>query len=117
VASDEGTGKRATVSGYRVAGKTGTARKVMPGGYSEDHHTALFAGIAPVSRPRLAIVVVVDDPTSAEYYGGELAAPVFSNIAQGALRILAVPPDNFPRPDRADQRFASQGEGIVENLR
>lgn len=117
VASDEGTGKRAAVSGYRVAGKTGTARKVMPGGYSEEHHTALFAGIAPVSRPRLAIVVVVDDPTSAEYYGGELAAPVFSNIAQGALRILAVPPDNFPRPDRTGRRFASQGEGVVENLR
>jgi len=117
VTSGEGTGKRAAVPGYRVAGKTGTARKVVSGGYSEDHHTALFAGIAPVSRPRLAIVVVVDDPSNGEYYGGELAAPVFSNIAQGALRILAVPPDNFPRPDRVGRRFASQGDGVVENLR
>lgn len=117
VASGEGTGKRAAVPTYRVAGKTGTARKIVPGGYSEDHHTALFAGIAPVSRPRLAIVVVVDDPSNGEYYGGDVAAPVFSNIARGALRILAVPPDNFPRPDRAGPRFAAAAGGSAERLR
>jgi cell division protein FtsI (penicillin-binding protein 3) len=116
VSGDEGTGKRAAVPAYRVAGKTGTARKVVPGGYSEDHHTALFAGIAPVSRPRLAIVVVVDDPRGGEYYGGDVAAPVFSNIARGALRILAVPPDNFPRPERGGPRFAADATG-AESLR
>ncbi len=111
VSSDEGTGKRAAVPGYRVGGKTGTARKIGPQGYSDEHHTALFAGIAPVSEPRLVIVVVVDDPSNGQYYGGEVAAPVFSKVTQGALRILAVPPDNLPRPDRIGPRFASGPAG------
>jgi cell division protein FtsI (penicillin-binding protein 3) len=110
VGSDEGTGKRAAVPGYRVAGKTGTVRKFTPGGYADDRYTALFAGIAPVSKPRIAIVVVVDDPRGGEYYGGHVAAPVFSKIAQGALRILAVPPDNFPRPGSLGTRLAAAGK-------
>ena len=110
VSSDEGTGKRAAVPGYRVAGKTGTVRKFAPGGYADNRYTALFAGIAPVSDPRLAIVVVVDDPRGGEYYGGHVAAPVFSTIAQGALRILAIPPDNFPRPGSLGSRLASAGD-------
>lgn len=107
VVSEAGTGRRAAVAGYRVAGKTGTVKKFVPGGYSEDRYTALFAGIAPVSRPRLAIVVVVDDPQSGAYYGGEIAAPVFSRIAEGSLRILAIPPDNFKRPDRLGTKLAA----------
>ena len=107
VSSEAGTGKRAAVPGYRVAGKTGTARKIGPQGYSDEHHTALFAGVAPVSEPRLVVVVIVDDPSNGQYYGGEVAAPVFSRVTQGALRILAVPPDNLPRPDRIGPRFAS----------
>jgi len=107
VVSESGTGRRAAVAGYRVAGKTGTVKKFVPGGYSEDRHTALFAGIAPVSRPRLAIVVVVDDPQSGAYYGGEIAAPVFSRIAAGSLRILAIPPDNFRRSDRLGTKLAA----------
>ena len=95
VVSPEGTGGQAAVSGYRIAGKTGTARKFAPGGYAEDRYTAVFAGLAPVSRPRLAIVVVVDEPSAGEYYGGTVAAPVFARIADGALRILAIAPDNF----------------------
>jgi cell division protein FtsI (penicillin-binding protein 3) len=110
VSSDEGTGKRAAVPGYRVAGKTGTVRKFTPGGYADDRYTALFAGIAPVSKPRIAIAVVVDDPRGGEYYGGHVAAPVFSTIAQGALRILAVPPDNFPRPGSLGARLAASGK-------
>jgi cell division protein FtsI (penicillin-binding protein 3) len=93
VVSEEGTGLKATVTGYRVAGKTGTARKSGAGGYADDRHTAVFAGIVPVTAPRLVIVVVVDEPQGGVYYGGDVAAPVFSAVAAGALRILAVPPD------------------------
>ncbi len=64
-----GTGTRAKVAGYRVAGKTGTVRKASSGGYTEEHYLSIFAGIAPVSRPRLAMVVVVDRPDDGEYYG------------------------------------------------
>jgi cell division protein FtsI (penicillin-binding protein 3) len=108
VVSKEGTGRRAAVAGYRVAGKTGTVKKFAPGGYSENRYTALFAGIAPASDPRLAIVVMVDDPQSGSYYGGQIAAPVFSSIAEGSLRILAIPPDNFERPDRLSSAFATR---------
>jgi cell division protein FtsI (penicillin-binding protein 3) len=108
VVSPDGTGQRASVAGYRIAGKTGTARKVAPGGYAEDRYTAVFAGLAPASRPRLSIVVVVDDPRAGEYYGGTVSAPVFANVAQGALRILAVPPDNFVAPpERAGTTVAA----------
>lgn len=98
VAGPGGTGRRAAVPGYRVAGKTGTAKKYAPGGYSEKRYTALFSGVAPVSDPRLAVVVLIDEPTAGEYYGGEVAAPVFSRIVAGALRILAIAPDNLPFP-------------------
>ncbi len=107
VVSAEGTGLKAAVNGYRVAGKTGTARKVAAGGYADDRHTAVFAGIVPASAPRLAIVVVVDEPQGA-YYGGDVAAPVFSAVAAGTLRILAVPPDAIdPAPDRPTRLAAS----------
>jgi len=96
VVSREGTGLKAAVTGYRVAGKTGTARKLAAGGYAMDRYTAVFAGMAPVEAPRIVVVVVVDDPRGGVYYGGEVAAPVFSAVAAGALRILAVPPDNIP---------------------
>jgi len=108
VVADGGTGRRAVVTGYRVAGKTGTVKKFVPGGYSENHYLALFAGIAPVTRPRLAIVVVIDDPSTGEYYGGEVAAPVFANVVEGALRILAIPPDNFTRPSGKANLVASR---------
>ncbi|MFW5452591.1 peptidoglycan D,D-transpeptidase FtsI family protein [Thioalkalivibrio sulfidiphilus] len=92
----EGTGHRARVEGYRVAGKTGTARKSGAGGYSEERFVAMFAGFAPASHPRLVMVVVIDEPAGEEYYGGQVAAPVFSKIMQGALRLLDVPPDDVP---------------------
>ena len=102
VVSPDGTGQRAAVSGYRVGGKTGTVKKFAPGGYSDNRYTALFAGIAPLSRPRLAVVVIVDEPTGGMYYGGQVAAPVFSTVVAGALRILAIPPDHVPLSDRPD---------------
>jgi len=95
VVSPAGTGKRAAVRNYRVAGKTGTAQKAVVGGHSDERHTAFFAGFAPASHPRLVVVVVIDEPQGA-YYGADVAAPVFSNIVSGALRVLAVPPDALP---------------------
>ena len=96
VVSPRGTGERAAVKNYRIAGKTGTSRKADDGGYDEHRHTAVFAGMAPASHPRLVVVVVIDEPRGDQYYGGDVAAPVFSNIVSGALRVLAVPPDALP---------------------
>jgi cell division protein FtsI (penicillin-binding protein 3) len=81
--------------GYRTAGKSGTARKICNGVYQKDKHVAVFAGVVPASNPQFAIVVVVDDPKAegSVYYGGQVAAPVFSKIAAGALRLFNVPPD------------------------
>jgi cell division protein FtsI (penicillin-binding protein 3) len=93
VVAPEGGGKQAAIPGYTVAGKTGTAWKATAGGYATDRYLAVFGGIAPASAPRLAAVVVIDEPSAGEYYGGKVAAPVFSSIVGGALRLLAVPPD------------------------
>ena len=94
VVSAEGTAPAAAIAGYRVAGKTGTARKSTAGGYSDDRYIAVFAGLAPASDPRLAAVVMVDEPSAGAYYGGAVAAPVFSDVIGGALRILGIPPDD-----------------------
>ena len=98
VVSPMGSGSLASVPGFRVAGKTGTAKKSGIGGYSEDKYIAIFAGIAPVTEPKLVVVVVIDEPRTGVYYGGEVAAPVFANVASGALRLLGVPPDNLQEP-------------------
>jgi cell division protein FtsI (penicillin-binding protein 3) len=91
-----GTGYRASIEGYRVSGKTGTVHKTVAGGYSEDRYLSLFAGMAPASNPRLIAVVIIDEPQGEQYYGGLVAAPVFSNVMAGALRLLDIPPDNLP---------------------
>lgn len=95
VVSKQGTAPRAQVPGYRVAGKTGTVKKAVPGGYAEDRYLSIFAGMAPASDPRLVMVVVIDEPTSGDYYGGLVAGPVFSRVMGGALRMLGVTPDNI----------------------
>jgi len=95
---EEGTGRNGAIPGYAVAGKTGTSRIASVGGYVTDRYTAVFAGIAPASDPRLVAVVVIDDPQGEKYYGGDVAAPVFARIVSGALRVLAVPPDALPDP-------------------
>jgi len=94
VVGDGGTGTLANVPGFRVAGKTGTVQKYGANGYSDGRYVSLFAGAAPASRPRLAMVVVIDESRGEEYYGGRVAAPVFSRVMAGALRILGVAPDD-----------------------
>jgi cell division protein FtsI (penicillin-binding protein 3) len=91
-----GTGTGAAVDGYRIAGKTGTSWKFAAGGYSKDKYISVFAGLAPASNPRLAAVVVIDEPSGELYYGGDVAAPVFADIMAESLRLLAVPPDALP---------------------
>lgn len=93
VVGDQGTAPRARVNGYRVAGKTGTVKKAGAGGYSDDRYQTLFAGFAPVSAPQLAMAVMIDDPAGEEYYGGQVAAPVFSKVMAGALRLSGSKPD------------------------
>ena len=89
-----GTGTKAQVPGFRVAGKTGTAHKLVGGkGYANDRYVSSFVGFAPVSAPQLVIAVMIDEPSAGEYFGGSVAAPVFSKVMQGALRSLAVSPD------------------------
>jgi cell division protein FtsI (penicillin-binding protein 3) len=92
----DGTAPAAQVAGYRVAGKTGTVRKSEAGGYSDSRYLAVFAGMAPASDPQLVMVVMIDEPSNGKYYGGLVAAPVFSTVMSGALRLLAVPPDDVP---------------------
>ena len=98
VVSPVGTGNRAAIANFRVAGKTGTAWKSSVGGYSKDRYLAVFGGFAPVTDPKLVAVVVIDEPRGEEYYGGDVAAPVFARILSGALRLLAVPPDALAEP-------------------
>jgi cell division protein FtsI (penicillin-binding protein 3) len=102
-----GTGSKAAVAGYRVAGKTGTAWKAVPGGYSTDRYLSVFAGVVPATAPRLAVVVMVDEPQGALYYGGDVAAPVFSAVTSGALRLMSVAPDDLARVTPVD--FADAG--------
>ncbi|MDQ7090803.1 MAG: penicillin-binding protein 2 [Methylococcales bacterium] len=87
-----GTAKRAAVTGYRVAGKTGTAKKAKKGGYSAKKYFSVFVGMAPASNPRFVIAVMVDEPKR-KFYGGLVAAPVFSKVMAGTLRIYGVEPD------------------------
>ena len=88
-----GTAPRAQISGYRVAGKTGTAHKLEGNGYAKDRYISTFVGYAPASNPRLIIAVMLDEPSAGQYFGGVVAAPVFSQVMTGALRILSVPHD------------------------
>jgi cell division protein FtsI (penicillin-binding protein 3) len=97
VVSTEGSGKRASLLGYRVAGKTGTAWTADGGSYNTNRIKASFGGVVPASHPRLAAIVIIDEPTGNKYYGGDVAAPVFANVMAGALRLMGVPPDGLDR--------------------
>ena len=97
VVSKKGTGSRAAVAGYRIAGKTGTVKKASAGGYSDDSYVAVFAGMAPASNPHLAMVVTINEPRGDVYYGGKVAAPVFSKVMSGALRLMDIAPDNVTK--------------------
>ncbi len=95
VVTKGGTGTRAKVAGYRVAGKTGTSYKSYSGGYDEERYISLFAGMAPASDPKLVLVVVVHEPTAGDHYGGLVAAPVFSKVMADALRIMGLKRDDW----------------------
>ena len=111
----EGTGGtfRAKVPGYHVSGKSGTARKTATGtkGYQQDSYRSLFAGFAPSSNPRLAIAVVIDEPTKGGYYGGLVAAPVFSDLMSNALRLLNITPDNLNELQQVELPSLDSQEG------
>lgn len=102
-----GTGSEAGVTGYRVAGKTGTSWKAAPGGYSEDKYFSIFAGFVPASDPKLAAVVIIDEPTGDLYYGGDVAAPVFGDVMAESLRLMAIPPDALP---------TASGDGVIQAM-
>ncbi|HKT98401.1 MAG TPA: penicillin-binding protein 2 [Paraburkholderia sp.] len=91
--SEGGTGRAANVEGYRIGGKTGTARKQVGSGYAKNRYRALFVGMAPMSAPRVIVAVMIDDPAGGSFYGGTVAGPVFSGVMQGSLQLLGVPPD------------------------
>ena len=98
--SRDGTGAAAQVAYYRVGGKTGTAHKLVNGGYSGNSYIASFAGFAPASDPRLVMIITVDEPQGGEYFGAQVAAPIFSKVMAGALRLLNIPPDKLDAPAR-----------------
>ncbi len=112
VVAPGGTGRRAAVPGYRVAGKTGTVHKPVAGGYAADRYVSLFAGMAPARNPRLVVAVMVDEPTRNGHFGGQVAAPVFSRVMAAGLRLLDVPPGDGEAPRAlmaADGRPAAGG--------
>lgn len=100
VVSDKGTAKRASVANYSVAGKTGTVHKFIAGGYAEDRYLSVFAGMIPADEPELVMVVMIDEPRNGEHFGGLVAAPVFSKVMSGAMRLLDIAPDRI-----SDEQF------------
>lgn len=104
---------RAQVPSYHVGGKSGTARKAIVGskGYTENAYRSLFTGFGPMSDPRYAIVVVIDEPSKGGYFGGLVSAPVFSKVMSGTLRLMNVPPDNLPAPTPQQQADAASAKG------
>jgi cell division protein FtsI (penicillin-binding protein 3) len=106
-----GTGPRARIMGWRVAGKTGTAHKQENGGYAPDKYVASFVGFAPASAPRLLVAVMIDEPSAGEHYGGMVAAPVFAQVMQGALRMMGVAHDAPLEP----LELPAEGEEAKEN--
>jgi cell division protein FtsI (penicillin-binding protein 3) len=97
-AGPEGTAQRAQTIGYSVGGKTGTARKQEGKGYAQGKYRSFFVGIAPIENPRIVMAVMIDEPTSGHYFGGTVAAPVFSATVQQTLRIMGLEPDMSVQP-------------------
>jgi len=112
-----GTGQQAALQGYRAAGKTGTAQEIVNGRYSETDYLASFIGFAPLPRPRITVLVQIDKPKGT-IYGGDVAAPIFSRIAQEALLQLHVPPDQtvLPRVHKIDATLASESEDFLPDV-
>jgi cell division protein FtsI (penicillin-binding protein 3) len=93
-----GTGQKAQTEGYSVGGKSGTAHKQVGKGYASNKYRAWFTGMAPIDKPRIIVAVMIDEPSAGQYYGGAVAAPVFSEVVQQTLRLMAVPPDMAVKP-------------------
>lgn len=108
VVSDKGTGKRASVANYSVAGKTGTVHKFIAGGYAEHRYLSIFSGMVPADNPELVMVVMIDEPRNGEYFGGLVAAPVFSDVMSGAMRLLDIAPDNISKAQLMNVDVKSQ---------
>ena len=104
VVSDDGTGKLAAIPNYTAAGKTGTVHKFITGGYAEDRYLSIFAGMVPATSPRFVMVVMVDEPDNGLHFGGDVAAPVFSAVMAGAMRLFDVPPDAVEDTPLVQQR-------------
>jgi cell division protein FtsI (penicillin-binding protein 3) len=104
-----GTGQKAQTVGYSVGGKSGTARKQVGKGYATNRYRAWFTGMAPIEQPRVIVAVMIDEPSNGEFYGGVVAAPVFSEVVQQTLRLMNVPPDMAVQPqivvDAAEESF------------
>jgi cell division protein FtsI (penicillin-binding protein 3) len=110
VVTQDGTAMKAAVPGYRIAGKTGTAHKAVGGSYAADQYMSTFVGMAPASRPKIVLAVVVDSPSNGQYFGGLVSAPVFSRIMAETLRLMNV------EPDRSAEHLAHQGRSPVVPL-
>jgi cell division protein FtsI (penicillin-binding protein 3) len=98
VAGPGGTAPKAQTMGYSVGGKTGTAHKVEGAGYAGHKYRGFFVGIAPIEKPRIVVAVMIDEPTNGRYFGGDVAAPVFSQTVQQTLRVLGIQPDMSVKP-------------------
>jgi cell division protein FtsI (penicillin-binding protein 3) len=98
-----GTAPKAQTIGYSVGGKTGTAHKVEGRGYADKKYRGFFVGLAPIDKPRIVVAVMIDEPTAGRYFGGEVAAPVFSETVQQTLRLLGVQPDMNVKPQIVTQ--------------
>jgi cell division protein FtsI (penicillin-binding protein 3) len=93
-----GTATKAQTMGYSVGGKTGTAHKVEGRGYADKKYRGFFVGLAPIDKPRIVVAVMIDEPTAGKYFGGDVAAPVFSETVQQTLRLLGIQPDMNVKP-------------------
>ena len=109
-----GTAPLARVPGYRVTGKTGTVRIVGAQGYEKHHYNSIFIGIAPASRPRLVVAVVLHDPKGRLYYGGYTAGPIFSHVMNNTLHLLNIPPDDLASLNQAPPKVVVPPKGLVD---
>ena len=98
-----GTAPRAQTMGYSVGGKTGTANKQEGRGYAAKKYRGVFAGLAPIDAPRISVAVMIDEPSNGQYFGGDVAAPVFSQTVQQTLKVLGIAPDMTVKPQVVTQ--------------
>jgi membrane peptidoglycan carboxypeptidase len=114
-AAPGGTGQLAQTIGYSVGGKSGTAHKQEGKGYATNKYRSWFVGLAPIDKPRIVVAVMVDEPSNGKYYGGAVAAPVFSQVVQQTLRMMGVPPDLDVKPQRGGQGRARRAGELLSH--